>query len=540
MRYLHWVLALVAALTVGHTAWALDPDSLTQEDYESIFALRDAGPEVTQKLHEADAAYARGEWQKAAAAYAQLPTGEDGASDGAAARLPLRRRCQALTELGQKSKALEACKQLVNLLIPNAADLQATIAASMLGTGRPSDAELKQVLTMSQRIENLDPDGPWLPAARCAIAERLKDRASLETCTAQLKEMAPQHRSTRHFQQALGQGPRLAMFLKLGLFAALLLGTLLTLGHRVLSQRRRALATVALPLLVLLLSWPRRAAAQDFGIIAEPSSGPQYSGPPTEAEAKADELDKELQDETQLLSELTDKIKAAEALILQKNDWPGALVDYNSIIAKVPYCGRCWRRLCEGYSYVGMPVEGAHACRQVIASPDGNAWDRAMLVHHLLTGPDREKKEIRDEAARAAADAVKLEPAERWGYDALCEIALSDNDLPALKSCSNKLDQYAPDDRKTLSLLFTVALADKRFGDAEALIERGRKGGLDAGTLAVMRKTLAAQGPIWWRLRQSAPLGLLAAAIAAALAFGIRFSINLRARSRASALAPRA
>jgi len=535
MRYLHWVLAWVAALTIGHNAWALDPDSLTQEDYESVSALRAAGPDVARKLSEADAAYARGQWTQAAALYGELPS-----DDEAGARFPLRRRCLALAELGQRALAVEACQKLANLVIPNAADLQAMIGASMLGTDRPRDAELKQVLAMSQRIENMDPDGPWLPVARCEIAERLKDRGSLETCVAQLKEMAPEHRLTRRFQQALGQGPRLASFLKLGLLGALGLGTLLTLGHRVFSRRRRAVATMALPVLVLLLAWPGRAGAQDFGIITEPpSSGPQYSGPPTEGEAKADELDKELQDETQLLSELTDKIKAAEALILQKNDWPGALVDYNAIIAKVPYCGRCWRRLCEGYSYVGMPVEGAHACRQVIASPDGNAWDRAMLVHHLLTGPDRDKKETREEAARAAADAVKLKPDDRWGYDALCEIALSDNDLPALKSCSDKLNQYAPDDRKTLSLLFTVALAEKRFSDAEALIERGRKGGLDAGTVAVMRKTLAAQGPIWWRLRESAPLGLLAAAIAAALAFGIRFLLNVRARSRAAALAPR-
>jgi hypothetical protein len=87
--------------------------------------------------------------------------------------------------------------------------------------------------------------------------------------------------------------------------------------------------------------------------------------------------------------------------------------------------------------------------------------------------------------------------------------------------------------------LFTVALAENRFSDAEGLIERGRKNGLDAPTIEIMKKTLAAKGPLWWRLRQSAPLGILAAIVAAALALGIRFLLSLRARARASALAPR-
>ncbi len=510
------MLAVAWVATFSQTARAHAQDDLTQEDHEGLAALSEADSGNADVLRRAQLAFARASWAEAAELYGSLPESDEGS------RLPLRRRCQALTALGRREEALATCQRLLRLVVPNAADLQATVGALMLGDGRPTDEDLMAAQQMARRAEGIDPDGVWGHAARCAIAERVGDRAAAAACGARLRQLAPEHFLAKRFGDAARSEPSRA--LQLFLLAALGLGTLLTLAHALVTRRR--VATGAMLAAALVMACPLPAFAQAFGIVEEPATGPLYSGPPSEQQHAAESEVLAFKEEAKRLQELTDKIASAEAAILERQDWQAGVSTYVEVVTLAPYCGKCWRRLCEGFGYLSEPVEGAHACRQAIASPDNNAWDRAMLVHHLLSGKSEAQPEVRAEARRYADEAVTMAPGERWGYDARCQLALRESDLPRLGACAKKLTELAPDDRKSLSLSFVVALGEQRFDAAEALIDRGEKGGLDAASVRAMRDELRARHKGLGRMLP----GLIAVLLAVAAFIALRLLSNLRTR----------
>lgn len=504
MRGLIFLLTLLITQFPG-SAWAQRRHQLTPEDHEERATLQAAAPELFQQLEHADRNFARGDYAAAEREYASIieaspePIG-----------YPRRRRCQALTELGQREAAITACRDLLNTVVPSAADWEATVAALMLGEGKPSDNDLADARRFVARAEGADPESVWAAASRCAVARRLHDRAALSECAEQLARLAPDDALTRQFTAAQPAWHAALPWLKRGLLAALALAVTLTLLHRALGRR---VAAPALALAFVLVSNP--SSAQDFGIVEE-SANDSCVGPPTaEDQTAADETDA-FRDEMKLVQGILDKVKAAEQHI-ETGDWKSAVAGYNEVVTTIPYFVKGWRRLCEGYSSLGMPVEGAHACRQVLASKEAGAWDRAMLVHHLLTGPDAGKPATLSESKNLAAEAIAQAPAERWGYDAQCEVALKTEDTAALHRCTQKLDELAPDDRKTLSLLWSLALKEQRLNDAELLIERAQRSGMDEPTLTRMRQTLQARSSVGRRLMTSAPWGLVAAALGTAL-----------------------
>ncbi|RYZ06964.1 MAG: hypothetical protein EOO73_14345 [Myxococcales bacterium] len=490
-------------------------------DYESRSAIG-SNPAHAAILEKADAAFAEGRWAQAASLFGSLPT-----EDEEAAHYPMRRRCQALTEQGLRAEAVDACNSLLRRVVPDAADLQAAVAALMLGSGRPSDADLKQATLLMQRVEGLDPGSVWSEAARCNVAERISDRAALAGCSAQLAQLAPGSRLARPFTE-VAEGAQRRRFLKLGLLGAFALALLGTLLHRVFSGRRAA-AMISAAFALLCFQVPAHAQAAAPGAAA-PDAAPV---PPASGSMSEDPQDvaSAINRDMELVQKLAEHVSQAEELV-KKNDWAGAVNEFVEVVTQAPYFVKGWRRLCEGYAYLGVPVEGAHACRQVLESPDSNAWDRAMLVHHLLSGPEGKKTEVRAEAKQLADAAVALAPGERWGYDAQCELALLVDDFVTLKSCSEHLDRLAPDDRKTVALAFSVALREKRLSDAEAIIERASAGGMDAASVERMRQMVAAQRPLLARVWRAAPLGVGLGAMAGIIALLGRFFWGMRSRAQ--------
>ncbi|MDF3068223.1 MAG: hypothetical protein K0R38_3824 [Polyangiaceae bacterium] len=489
-------------------------------DRESIVAIGNDPGRLTT-LRQADAAFERGRWAEAAALYHALPT-----DDEEAARYPMRRRCQALTEQGSRSEALSACQALVQRVVPEAADLQSLVAALMLGSGRPSDSDLRQATQLMQKVEGAEPGSVWSEAARCNIAQRVGDHAALGACSARLAQLAPNSRLAKPYAQ-LAQGEQRGRWLKLGVLSLFGLALLSTLLHRILNGRRAAVVASAA---LALACWAPTAQAQD----TPPANPADNAASSSESQAPQD-VAGEINRDLELLQELSEEIAAAEELI-KKNEWKEAVNKLVDVVTKAPYFVKGWRRLCEGYGYLGVPVEGAHACRQVLASPENNAWDRAMLVHHLLSGPDGTAAEVRAEAKQLADAAVALAPQERWGYDAQCELALLVDDLRTMQSCTQQLDRLVPDDRKTVALVFSLALREKRFSDAENVIERARAGGMDAPSLERMQRMVDSQRPFLSRLWRAAPLGVGVGVGVGVLVLLIRFLLSRRSRTARGAV----
>ncbi|MFZ5893505.1 MAG: hypothetical protein ACOY0T_20760 [Myxococcota bacterium] len=524
-RLLLGLQVVLAAALVTSVSLAAPVEPRTPDDLEELMTAIPETPGLEAELQRADKAFEARNWQTALDLYrraAELTKNE--------VAYPLRRQCEALTELGRRDEAMRACKGMQNAKVSDAADLSAVVGALTLGQGSLSPSELEIAKLLVRRIENMEPDSVFARAAQCDVARRVGDTSALSACSRQLLQIAPEHRLTRRFQQVAseqGKGRMLQLFA----LALLAVAILATLAHRFLRGRRgtRAAAVAAA---ACLIAAPSIVHAQAVGIVEEPvdPNAPVYSGPPTKADLERDAELGAFKDEMKMLDELMGKINKAEEHIT-KNEWSKAVTLYNEVITTVPYFVKGWRRLCEGYVFLNMPEEGAHSCRQVLESKEATALDRAMLVHYLMSGPKRKDEASRQEAKRVAEEAVQLAPTERWGYDAKCEIAMVESDRTELANCSKKLQELAPDDRKTLAFNWTLAMMDKRFDDAQRLIEQAQQRGLDAVTAKRMQKELEAHLPLSARLKRNAPIGIAAGAGAALLILAIGRLVRRRRRA---------
>lgn len=517
--FLRKVLAsCMAVFVAGVTALAAaEPEPRTPYDLEELAVALPETPGLEASLKQADAAFEARDFRAAAELYAEAARATHDELG-----YPLRRRCEALTELGQRAEALRACKAMQSAIVSSAADLSALVGALMSGTEPLTSSDLMTAKLLLQRAQDLEPDSIFALASECDVARRIGDRATFANCARQLRQVAPDHRLTRRVLKADAGAPnaRAWQLLLLGLVA---LASAATLAHRMLVGRRKGRTAAVLAAHALLFGWVSSAHAQAVGIVEEPAdpNAATYSGPPSKAELEHDQEVGAFKDEMKQLNELMEQVNSAEKLIEEQHDWLGGIKIYNQVVTTIPYFVKGWRRLCEGYSAVGMPVEGAHACRQVLASKESNAWDRAMLVHHLLSGPEGKAQATRAEAKQLADDAVRLAPNERWGYDATCELALAQSDRVALSSCSKKLAELAPDDRKSLAFAWALAISDNRLDAASHLLDDARRRGLDEATLARMQREIDARQPLIERLKRRAPLGLAAGAAAALLVLGV-------------------
>lgn len=514
------------------------------DDFEDLAELRALGSGLDQRLLQADRAFARGDYAAAAATHSEVA----GAS-GRRIAYPLRRWCQALTELGRSSEAQPVCRDLLAVHIPNAADFAVATAALVRGSGPLPASTLAQARQFVARAEGMDPDSLWALSARCEVAVRVADASTLEQCWSGLARIAPEHRFTRRFALERTAAARWARPLRIAFAMAMLLALLAAAVHKLRAsvRLRRSGATAAgaaVAFAALLYGAPASAEGgtsstleeMGFGIVEDPAaSASTCSGPPSPEAARGEHEVAMFKEEMKVLDKVMSQIKTAEDLILNKGDWPTAINLYVDVIKISPNFVKGWRRLCEGYAYVGRPIDGAHACRQIFAAKQANAWDHSMLVHHLLTGPDGSKSAVRAEVKQLVAEAITMAPKERWGYDAQCELAQLTNDFSSLKSCSQQLQQLAPDDRRSVSLAFVVALREQRFGEAQALIDRARGKGLDEAVLRDMQRTLDRQGPLWRRMKTQWPLGLGAGLGAALLVLAPSWIGRMRKRQAARA-----
>jgi hypothetical protein len=98
-----------------------------------------------------------------------------------------------------------------------------------------------------------------------------------------------------------------------------------------------------------------------------------------------------------------------------------------------------------------------------------------------------------------------------------CEVALRFKDIPALEACTGALTQMAPNDPKTISLQWALAVEKRDRPAALGFLDRARSAGVNGEALAKME-----DGTRAIRRRQLARLGLLIIA-AALVGVGLRF-----------------
>jgi hypothetical protein len=373
---------------------------------------------------------------------------------------------------------------------------------SMLSTrGKPSLDDLSVATLIADAAVRAAPGEAWGYLARCEVARRLGSADVLETCLRDLRRVAPDAPETN---AALALAPeRTSWELWLARFA-LVAGLLGTLAHALVRRRttRRSSTpskVAAAVAFALALVGPAAARADEpagsgdgMSVPVDPHAMPDprkdlshFKIDDANPEASVPTLEQRNKGPLQFGYYIQDLVTRGERSAKQ-GDHAAAARYYRALSAASSDTAVGPRRLCE-------ELEAAHdlpgaviACRTTLTRGGVTAGDYTRFVHVALAKPGPllplEEKELAAVIDHVSAEAQlgALVPVLR------CEVALRAHDMPALESCARQLATSAPNDPKTVSFQWAVALDRQDRAAAEHLVERAREVGVAPDGVARM------------------------------------------------------
>ncbi len=409
-----------------------------------------------------------------------------------------RRHCEALTALGKRSEAVASCYQALQEVRSNP-NIRATVRAMVWGPTPPSWADVELALDLVHKERDRAP-GQFTPvAATCDIAASLGDGVMLQHCGRELQTLVPDAPDTRRAMALLSAGcPPWQFWSGWAVIAAASLGTL---AHAVWRRARRESRRVAGPSAALVgavlwaaLSVMPGAARADVPpkALDEPQPGmlskwpindddPESSIPP-EKELNADPL--------QGGYFLQDLIHRAEIYSKHgKHDVAARL--YRALAKAVPERAIAFTKLCDEYEALGDIEKATGACQGALLRDGVLVRDYEHYVHLVLQSPgpltERQTKALsmvvahmqKDPAGRAVVDEVE------------CEIAVRTSNRSQLEECTEKLAASAPQDPKTISYEWALAMLRGKLDDASQLLDEAKTLGFQPAGLARMESALS-------------------------------------------------
>ncbi|MES1157778.1 MAG: hypothetical protein ABUL67_01640, partial [Haliangium ochraceum] len=172
------------------------------------------------------------------------------------------------------------------------------------------------------------------------------------------------------------------------------------------------------------------------------------------------------------------------------------------------------RKACEIYEKMGDIPNAIIACRTVLGRPGLTVGDSVHFVNLVLSTkgklPEVERTEL-----NAVIDHVSQQGTQLGSVPATlrCEVALRFNDYTTLESCTSELTKLAPDDPRTVSLKWALALEKHDRSNALALIQQARRIGMSNDGIAQMERATRKM-----TMRRVGMVTFLALALAAGLA----------------------
>ena len=159
-------------------------------DISDLSRITAAHPNARELLEQAEGLLARGETKPAIELLAQA------SEEAPLSALIARRLCQALLEIGERDRALVACRRAVQRE-GSPLDLRALVRTILSGPNAPTFDELYEASMLTARAQKSMPRQPWGYAAACDIGRRLNDTAILDACRKDLQRVAPDHAETK-------------------------------------------------------------------------------------------------------------------------------------------------------------------------------------------------------------------------------------------------------------------------------------------------------------------------------------------------------
>jgi hypothetical protein len=440
----------------------------------------------------------------------------DSERDGKGAKIDSRASCHRALMLGGQSEDMR------------------NEAASMLAARRNVTLDDLAISTLlADAIIRKDPTEPWGYLARCDVARRIGSADVLETCLRDLRRIAPQHPATLKelARPALPVSPWL--WATRALLALVIVGTLVHAARRRLARRGPARSGLAVAVVAIVLavaaSWAVAAPARAGGHVGPDGdlsrfkiddANPESSVPGDEQRAKGP-----LQF-GYFIQDLTVRAEAAA----KKGDHAAAARYYAALAKAAPDVALPTRRLCVELQAAGNVGDAIKACRSALTRGGSVVGDFTRFVSLVLTQPDPLPAGEKDELA---AVLKHLESNASVGAQLpmlRCEVALRFRDTTTLEACTNELGRVAPNDPKTISFQWAVAL-DHHDSDAAArFIDRAKGLGMAKEGVATMERATSDM-----HRRRVGRLVLLFAGVVALMFAVVRALRRLAARRRVTA-----
>ncbi len=169
------------------------------------------------------------------------------------------------------------------------------------------------------------------------------------------------------------------------------------------------------------------------------------------------------------------------------------------MISVVPDFDHAHRRLCQVRADLGRRRAALEACRRAIELNE--SADNFATLAMVLVNAGRDKTSFATgDALVAARRAVELSPDSVSALTVLCHIGAMAEDHDAVRQCSTRLAELAPDDQLTHTFVTILAIADERWSDARESLERAKTLGMPGATYDEMDAAIRAGEPAWRRL----------------------------------------
>ncbi len=400
-------------------------------------------------------------------------------------------------------------------------DMRDDVAAMVSPAAHPTLDDLAIATLMTDAAVRKANYQPWGYLARCDIGRRLGSASLLESCVEDLRRVAPRSDALKQALFMAAEQPSTGVKLFRLLLGLGLLGTFVHACRAawIARSRRRRVPSVA-SLAVCLVSFGLGGGAASAQMTAAKDHLSDFKIDDADPEAGIPAPDVATREPLQYGYLLQDLAAKAESLS-KRGDHAAAARFYGALAKAAPTVAYPPRQMCFELEAAGDLPKAIQACRSAISRLGSTAADYTRFVSMVLgaTGPlpADERKELEavikhmEEEAKDGTVPTMLR----------CEVDLRFKDIAALEACTAKLARLAPNDPKTVSLQWALAVEKRDRTSALGLLDRARGLGVSAAALAKMEAGMQAI-----RRRQVQRLALLIVAVlllAAGLQLGRRW-----------------
>jgi hypothetical protein len=202
---------------------------------------------------------------------------------------------------------------------------------------------------------------------------------------------------------------------------------------------------------------------------------------------------------------------------------------YRAMARMVPDRATAFSKLCKAYQAGGDLPRAIEACSFALSRTGVKLEDYVRFGEVVLLGA-KPLTPVQIEELGAVIAHLRTQGRDaRVAAECIeCEIAFRLDDENRLRACTSVLAELAPNDPKTISYQWSLALLLRDFSEATELVGRAKALGVDAGVVERMGEVTRAAIPVWRRTGVVVPAlaGLLLVGAAVALLLVMRRSLR--------------